>query len=163
MKPHEPIWWVPLLRRVLRWGATSALLVILPVLLVVLPSVLLIGANESNTAMQSIAAVLYTSGLLSLGAFVVGAFSGLCAPASEPKNPLRSRFFGQVAGETFVFFVGLSCAGAPMVGIVLVFLEEVARLPLPREEMLSNMAVTLVFSLSLSLAISRALRAAKAK
>lgn len=110
MKQREPIWWIPLARRVAVWGALSGFCVgtfffVLSLFIVFSNSYGLrqMGISGGLCEAARIAAIVAVPACgVSL---VIGWTSGLCAPAREPKNPFQSRFFRAVVADTLKFWL----------------------------------------------------------
>ena len=165
---REPIWWLPLLRRVLGWGlATSIMTGFLPFLVVAaMFGWIEVGPYQDFSYMApsrwerviSVAtiSVLASSPFL-LAGLIVGTTTGFYAPATEAKNSLKSKFFRAVVAQTllsWLFSFGILSQtfyyGFPYFG-----------LGIPITVVLA-LAIVL-FALSLWRAINRALRAVKLK
>ena len=118
---REPIWWLPLLRRVVIWGLVTMvswgfLLMILlsaPLLIVSVWAMPQVGGDPLQERAKE---WMGLTTLLSpyLCGFVVGASSGFYAPPTDASNPFFSRFNLDVTGETListlvsVFVLGVS-------------------------------------------------------
>ena len=151
MKAREPIWWMPLLRRTLVWGAAMAALWFLPLLLIgVLVALLL----PSVVWPASLAWLCLGTG------FVTGGVCACFAPPTDPANPLNSRLFKTAGLDTAFYFVGLG-------GLLnLVFAQPTFAVVVSRfvSAIAFEVALTLaLFGFCLSLALTRALRATKLK
>lgn len=114
MKQREPIWWIPLARRVLSWGLTMFVLwSALALLFTVLPfsyQVMLVlegDAFDDERIGKAIGSSLLLLGgcFICAGGLITGVLTGFYAPPSEPKNPLRSQFFVNVGKSAFVFWL----------------------------------------------------------
>ena len=115
---REPIWWLPLARRVLRWGALTALLVsIVPLVLAAIyarlyvyppapdPSVFSSTSDLDAWVLSVVLAFFQTSPLLLMGA-ALGGWCGFYAPPSDPPNLLKSRFVRVAAAQTLGLWLG---------------------------------------------------------
>ena len=163
-KPQrEPIWWIPLARRIVGWGLAAAALLAVPVVVCVILPIFLIQwpVNSEIVANGGIAKLIATQ-LMSwlwptLGFFVIGAACGACAPPREPRSPLLSRFFGRVILETILFGLPLILVFAVIIPLV-PFLFEVSKFDY---QLFPVFGLILAFALSLWFALTRALRATK--
>ena len=165
---REPIWWLPLLRRVVGWGLATALIAgILPFLVVVtLLNLIILGPYQDatyvepsfwDTIISDVAISFLVSSPLLLTGLILGAITGFYAPATEPKNLLKSKFFRAVAAQT-------SSAWAFSFGVLsLTFYYGFPYfdLKVPRFAVLA--LAIILFGLSLWRAINRALDAVKLK
>lgn len=96
-KAREPIWWIPLLRRVLGWGSTMALLWLLPTLLITrLVAVFL--PIEITVLPLYFATFCFGS--------ITGAACAVCAPPTDFYNPFESPVFRTAGLDTFFYLVG---------------------------------------------------------
>ena len=105
----EPIWWLSLLRRMVRWGIVMGLIVdCLPLLVVAwliyrgyFRSMVLAPETELWDAivLTLLGAGVFTCPLVLLGA-IIGWAGGFFAPPGEPTNPLKSKFLRIVAMQT---------------------------------------------------------------
>ena len=163
MNRRESVWWLPLARRIVGWGLTTAALLVVPITVcAIVPLVLMMGPTNSETGagggiMELVATQLAPLLLPVLGLFVIGAACGACAPPREPRNPLASRFFGRVLLETISFGVLLSVVFAVIIPLV-PFLFEVSNFGY---QLLPVFGLVLAFALSLWFALTRALHAIK--
>lgn len=106
---NKPIWWILLARRVVIWG--TAMMLVWG--FVVSMSLLLPLAAMSSWSQTSLggdwlgALALHSMNIAPFlpyfCGFILGAFSGLYAPQTEPKNPFRSIFAWNVAVDTLLF------------------------------------------------------------
>ena len=165
MKTREPIWWVPLVWRMLGWGAglavtwgTAAFLVFeaglsfwahLPPMGMTLADLALKIARASI-----ISAVPYAI----LGA-LVGAVTAFCAPPNEPQHPLKSEFLRVVIAQTLKFWA-LSCI-VIWIGLAVLISLFYALVSFGALQIVNFTLVRAALGLSLWLALTRALRATK--
>ena len=166
---RQPIWWIPLARRVVGWGATiSAMAGMLPLLVVaIILSVVDFGPIQfdADYVAPSLIEKLLTSALIAtavaspflIGGFALGATAGFYAPATEPTKPLKSRFFRGVASQTLGFWSYVY----PTLSLTFYFGFPYFGLEVPMVAVLTLCVV--VFALSLWRALNRALRATKTK
>ena len=114
MKNREPIWWIPLLRRVLLWGVVAGLGAGVTAFFVV--GAVLVFVAQLPTAGNGLAEVTLKIARISLNSaaeyaitgVVVGVVIAFYAPASESGNCWKSAFFRNVLTQTIKFWV-LSC------------------------------------------------------
>lgn len=134
-KQREPIWWLPLLRRVALWGITMTLLwdfvalmlLTLPLAALLYPDTILGADNSSSlpinnrdlTILLLQMLIFLLLGAFSLCGLITGTVSGLCAPTSESVHPLRSRFFRTVGIHTVIAWILSSFVAG--VGITTIF------------------------------------------
>lgn len=156
MKNREPIWWIPLLRRMLSWGALSSF----AVGAFFLVSSLFVAFTATSDDPDITIAFLVALPTCGVGC-LIGLASGFFAPADEPRSPFQSQFFRGVVVNTlsfWLFSIGFLFLSATFFSIAL----ETWLMNFPWE--ISSYAVaTVLLVASLWRAINRALRAAKLK
>ncbi len=155
---REPIWWIPLARRILVWGALSSICVggffFLATTALALPPNLKYPLDAAQLGL-TIGIPFCVAGL------VIGCTAGLCAPPREPKSLFVSPFFRAVFAETILFWLFASFALGLFVGLVSCVIEPWP--PWLSSENWLYVAASITFVLSLWRAINRALCAAKLK
>ncbi len=167
MKPREPIWWLPLLRRVLGWGALTGLAAGAVAFLVVEAELSLavplppVGISVGELALKiARISAAHAASLALLGAFA-GAVTALYAPTSEPQNGFKSAFLSAVAMDALKFWA-LSCL-VMWVGLLLLYPLFYSSVR-PDFLQTSNFVLTrILLAFSLWRALNRALAATKLK
>ena len=130
------VWWLPLARRVVGWGAAGALLwgfVAFAVACALFLGVLLwetahfVSARDESDRYDSWfwAAMLYGTFIVGLAGsllgLLVGIVAGFCAPPVDVKMPHKSPFFRSVNRQTFWFWFITSTAGVPSFSALIYF------------------------------------------
>ena len=132
MNRVSQVWWIPLARRVLGWGAAGALLWALPVAALIgsmapyvhlhpsppEPEEFVLDGNELVVGLLVWLCILSSSAFALMGA-IVGWFAAFYAPTKDGKNPLKSRFFRLVGRQTFWFTAATSLACGLTFGVLL--------------------------------------------
>lgn len=169
---REPIWWLPLLRRVLVWSALSGLCVSAFFFVLSLSFILLFDSGNFyglqregalgyfvNTAAQM---TLFVGAPAFILGSIMGCLAGLCAPPHEPASLFISLFFRRILiGTLAIWFFALLIFGLLATFVIIAF-EPWAEELLSSEILLFGTAFVL-FVLSLWRATNRALAAAKLK
>ena len=153
---REPIWWLPLLRRMLSWGALSGLAVgaFFFVLLLFVAFTATLGDPDITIA--------FVVGVPACGVGgIIGLASGFFAPVREPKSPFQSQFFRGVVTNSLEFWLFSSFFSLLTFGLISIFFEPWL-IRFPWENSIYALETTL-FIASLWRAINRALRATKEK
>lgn len=109
MNQHQPIWWIPLARRVavwgvalmLAWGFVVSMSLLLP--LAAMSSWIQTPLGNDWVGALALRSMNLAPFLPYACGFVLGAASGFFAPPLEPKNPFKSRFARDVAVDTLLF------------------------------------------------------------
>ena len=176
MKNREPIWWLPLLRRILGWGLVMAMLWFLVALLIsALPLLTLyfpdtiLGDDDNSGGFPDFGKgflirdlqilVVWLLGGFSLCGFIAGSVAAFCALASETSDPLRSRFFRSVGTNSVVCWILLTFAALIAIGVSDAFFDI---LYFVYDWWMATLGFCFVlFALSLWRAINRALAAAE--
>ena len=134
MNRKSNVWWFPLARRVLGWGAAGALLWALPVAALIGSLALYVHLHPSPPSPNVfipdddffVGILLWlcaiSSGIFALIGAIAGGVAAFYAPATDVKNPLKSQFFRTVGRQTFWFTVAASLACGLTLGIVSYFL-----------------------------------------
>ena len=173
---REPIWWLPLLRRIVRWGAVTAIIVnALPLFIVACFAYA--GAFRSTVVLSpddslwiDVVVCLFFASVVTLPFAVMGAVigwtSGFYAPPSEPVSPFKSKFSRIVTTQTLgVWMVACVFIIAGFASSNIIFFN----LPFYFDQLSPNQIYGafgisfFVFALSLWLATNRALAATKLK
>ncbi len=170
---REPIWWLPITRRIVRWGAVMAFLVnLLPLLIV---ACFAYSGAFRNTVLppdtplwDGVVMSLFFAGVFTcpfaLAGAIIGWASGFWAPSGEPTNSLKSSFLRVATAQTLgVWAVACVFVGAGLFCAYLLFFN---RPPLYwRLTLLLTCFIFAIpfvlFALSLWRAINFALRVAK--
>lgn len=167
MNAREPVWWIPLLRRVLLWGALGALVAGAVAFLILeaglnlwveLPPVGM-SLGELVLKIARISAT-YATVFAFLGA-VIGAVIAFYAPASEPRNGFKSSFLRFVVVDASKFWA-LSCL-VVLPGFLLLWPVVYVYFNPDLFQTIILVLMSLLLVLSLWRAINRAMRLAKQK
>ena len=168
MKNCKPIWWLPLLHRVLGWGVTMmGLWSAIALIFCVSPVAYEIWTGLTGDQEQDywhIYVIISTSFFLLAACFIIaggliaGVFSGFYAPSTESLNPLRSQFFRSVCKDAFVGWLISTCVLTVTITSFLLFFS----VSFSDDYGLALLIFLIVlFALSLYFSINRALRIAK--
>ena len=155
---REPIWWLPLLRRVSIWSALSGLC--LGAFFFFATAALALPPSTNRPLDAAILGTNIGMPFCAAGLFI-GCAAGLCAPPHESKNLFVSPFFRSVFSETLLFWLFTSFALGLFVGLISYIVE-----PWPSWLSSENWlyaAASLTLILSLWISINRALVATKLK
>ena len=164
------VWWLPLVRRTLGWGALSGIAVgaFFFVLLLFLALISNLGdpsylrqAGIWGCLLNALRAAIFVGVPAGGIGWFTGLASGFFAPAREPKNPFRSRFFRGVVADTLGFWLLTAFVLVlTAVFVSIVFEPWMARFPWER----ANYALlACLFVASLWRALNRGLRATQLK
>ena len=132
MNRKSKVWWIPLARRVLGWGAAGALLWALPVAALIAsvaiyvylqPSPLMPSDGFGISGDGLLLGLLFWLGVISSSIFaamgaLTGGFAAFYAPATDARNPLKSHFFRSFGRRTFWFTATTSLACGLTLGVV---------------------------------------------
>ena len=126
------IWWLPLARRTFGWSLAGALLWALPVAAAIASLALYVHLNPSPPEPNAFIidndgifiGILFwlcviSSSILALMGALSGGLAAFYAPPKDVKNPMKSRFFRLVNGQTFWFTAATSLACALTLGFAL--------------------------------------------
>ncbi len=175
MNRNSNVWWFPLARRVLGWGAAGALLWALPVAIPMASLILFIVQHPTPPVPEAergllelddsalLGILLWLGGgssfILAIMGGLVGIVTGIYAPVNDAKNPFKSRFFRSVGRQTFWFTASTSLLCAFTSNFLFMIIHLVPFMWVFLIWFLSSVAL---FGLNLWRAVNRALDAATA-